>query len=156
MSRFDLGPLDFDDEPNGGNGKHVYSFDEPDPAYDDSEGEPVAAAEPEDDYPAEPRSIEAEPAAPAIEQTPAAPALSNGPRRLLVTMRCTDDEQRNIRRLEQVHGTLTRFDGNDQFAIIIETRTHRVTVDFPKATTCYCDELVQMLQGREGVSIAAY
>ncbi len=106
------------------------------------------------DEPAPPKRLK-----PAAQKAPAplrkaaeAPEPS-GPRTLRVTMQCTNDEDRNIRRLHNLHGHLTRYHGLDRFVIVIEQDRRRVRVEFPENTTHYCEELLDLLGKREGIRV---
>jgi hypothetical protein len=68
-------------------------------------------------------------------------------------MRCTEDHERNKRRLHWIHGEVSCLGGDDLFSIVLQTATHRIEVDFPNHSTTYSEELVNKLRKRDGVDV---
>jgi DNA polymerase III alpha subunit len=70
---------------------------------------------------------------------------SNGSLHLHITLTRSDDQERDIHHLGQVHDLLQQYKGADRFSLYLADERKRVQLDFPNDTTGYCLELEQAL-----------
>jgi len=68
-----------------------------------------------------------------------------GPFYLHITLTRSDDQERDIQRLGQVHDLLQQYKGEDRFSLYLADERKRVQLDFPNDATGYCLELEQAL-----------
>jgi DNA polymerase-3 subunit alpha len=88
----------------------------------------------------------------------AAPQRSaNGPRTIRVTLRRTDRQIEDKRRLREIHDLLASYDGQDHFVIhLADGSGGGVELRFPNQATLYCPELLHDLEplvGKQGVQM---
>lgn len=81
---------------------------------------------------------------------------SNGARMLTVTICASGEQERDNRRLTQVHNLLCSNSGKDRFSFMVIENGHRFLLDFPNETTGINQDLVDRLGkmvGEENISI---
>ncbi len=66
-------------------------------------------------------------------------------RHLRITIHRTGEQERDSKRLGQVHSLLQSYEGEDRFSIYLVSNGRRVQLDFPNATTGYCPALREAL-----------
>ncbi len=105
----------------------------------------------------EPWSVSSEnsEATPAIEVMPAplappaaipAPGEERAPQMVTVILRPCGDAQRDIRRIQRLHGTFISFPGRDRFQFHIFEDGKGYLIDFPNDTTRVCEELMRTVK----------
>jgi DNA polymerase III subunit alpha len=65
--------------------------------------------------------------------------------RMIVYMQRDDDDHKNIRRLERIHGKFQEFPGDDEFVVVVESAEGDYVFEWPQHTHC-CDELMAVLE----------
>ncbi len=101
-----------------------------------------------------------QPATSAAASPQPSPASSNAPqthateqpsrpRKLVVTLKATDDPQRDKLRLRRVHSNIIAYPGQDRFAFYIIERDSAYLIEFPE-TTRICDSLLHRLSDLVG------
>lgn len=77
-------------------------------------------------------------------------------RLVTVTIKSSGEKERDIRRLNLVHGVLNSFPGRDRFCFLVYEHGFRHLLDFPNFTTNASNELIEQLSelvGRENIQI---
>jgi DNA polymerase-3 subunit alpha len=96
-------------------------------------------------------------AAAAPQERPAPPPSANGPRRVRVTLRRTNQQAQDKRMLRQIHDTLIGYDGQDDFVIhLADDSGGGIELRFPNHATACCPKLLHDLEalvGKQGVQI---
>lgn len=80
----------------------------------------------------------------------------NGPRMMTVVIRATGEQNRDNRRLTQVHNLLCSSSGSDRFSFMVHEGGHRFLLDFPNETTGINNDLLNRLGemvGEENINI---
>ena len=96
------------------------------------------------------------PAAEAIAKPPVimapefrSPYLSGGSKKnkqlITVTLKSSDEKDRDVRRMRRVHGLLNSFPGEDRYCFLIFEQGRRHLLDFPNDTTAANSELLDKL-----------
>ena len=83
----------------------------------------------------------------ATETAPSAGGAAFAPRRdIVVTIRPSGDVDAEKQRLTQVHLLFMKYPGSDRFRIRLQRGSGIFELEFPNATTRYCDALLQELR----------
>jgi DNA polymerase-3 subunit alpha len=117
------------------NGMNFYEVGSEEPVWDD----------------ASTQEMEAEPPAPlfasagATREAPPIPAATSC-KEIVVTIQPAGDLDSEKRRLGQLYQVFQKYPGQDRFRIQLRLKACDYELDFPNATTHYCDPLAQELQ----------
>ena len=87
---------------------------------------------------------------PSIPKADPLPQPDQKPRCIHITMDTCGDKEKDIRRLERIHGILLSRPGRDHFAFRIKENGAWFEIDFPNYTTGLTDALIHKLQGLLG------
>jgi DNA polymerase-3 subunit alpha len=75
------------------------------------------------------------------------------PKRILIEFIRTDEPDKDRRRLQRVHRTMTSYPGIDRFSIELRGKDGAYILDFPNDTTDCCDRLYDALKKIEGIRV---
>jgi DNA polymerase-3 subunit alpha len=88
--------------------------------------------------------------------SPTSPQQDTESRRLSITMRRSDDQEKDIGRLRQVFATLSQFPGKDTVLLTLINGEGAVQLDVPNLRTGYCEDLHRRLAElveEEGIAV---
>ncbi len=72
---------------------------------------------------------------------------ANSARRILVTLRLTDDLETEKHRLTEIYRLFQKYPGQDRFCVHVWRGSGGWELDFPNSTTACCDALLEELRG---------
>ncbi len=75
---------------------------------------------------------------------------------ITITLNCTGEKDRDVRRMRRVHGLLNSFPGEDRFCFLVFEKGRQHLLDFPNDTTAANSELINKLVelvGSENVQV---
>jgi DNA polymerase III subunit alpha len=171
ISLSEHGPPPPDNFPDDWGSEWQPSFENAEIAARPETNEQTSKASPEDRPPDEPKAEKTEPLPPVRKEAarvlgseiPRSPEpqmrvpsiyvplaqsedRDHRPRQITVFLRPTEDQERNKRRINSIHGTLTSFPGNDRFSFQIFEDGRGHLIDFPNNTTRICPEMLEKLR----------
>jgi hypothetical protein len=122
---------------------------EPELPEETSEPSPVGSAIPTVEQSSivyRPSSVE--PIAPKLNPLPPVtiPADDHAPQMVTIILRPTGDADRDIRRIQRLHGTFISFPGKDRFAFHVFEEGKGHLIEFPNDTTRVCAELLKKVK----------